>query len=698
MLERVARRESAFLPSFMEKLSMPDSLGSSLDLLSINTLRALAIDAVEKANSGHPGLPLGAAPMAYVLWQRHLKHDPRDPHWPDRDRFVLSAGHGSMLLYALLHLYGYDLPLEEIRRFRQWGSKTPGHPEYGLTPGVEATTGPLGQGAANAVGMAIAERFLAARYNRPGYTLVDHFTYTLVSDGDMMEGVASEAGSLAGHLGLGKLVYLYDSNDVTLDGPASMHFTEDVGKRYEAYGWHVQRVEHGDSDLVAIDRALENAREETQKPSLIIVKTTIGFGSPNKAGTAAAHGAPLGPDEVRATKERLGWKLPGEFQIPTEVRVNCRESVDRHQSTHRAWRALLQGYAREYPDLARDFERSLQGELPPGWESVAPKFEAGTKHATRAAGGKTLNAFAAKIPWLFGGDADLSGSTNTLLKDAPDFDGRTGNGRNVHYGVREHAMGAIANGIAYHHGARTFTATFFVFSDYMRPAIRLGAMNHLPVTFVFTHDSIGLGEDGPTHQPIEHLASLRAVPNLVLVRPCDGAETVEAWKSALRDKHRPFALVLSRQAVAELDRSVYAPAEGLARGAYVLFDPRDLPLRAILIATGTEVHLALKAQKELSAQRFGVRVVSMPSWELFEEQDELYREAVLPPQITARVSIEAGATFGWERWIGPQGVAIGLDRFGASAPGQVNYEQLGFTTERIVRTVRTMLGSEILAH
>jgi transketolase len=668
-----------------------------LDRLCIDTIRALSIDAVEKANSGHPGLPLGAAPMAFVLWQRHLRHDPRDPAWPDRDRFVLSAGHGSMLLYSLLHLYGYDLPLEEIRRFRQWGSRTPGHPEYGLTPGVEATTGPLGQGSANAVGMAIAERFLAGRYNRPGHTVVDHFTYALVSDGDLMEGVSAEAASLAGHLGLGKLVYLYDSNDVSLDGPCSMAFTEDVARRYESYGWHVQTVAEGNTDLAGIDRALQAAKAETSRPSLVIVRTTIGFGSPKKAGTAAAHGSPLGADEVRATKAALGWKAEGDFQIPTEARVHFRASVDGHQTEHRAWKERFQAYSRAFPELARELERGLAGELPPGWESATPRFEPGTKLATRASGGKALNAFAAKIPWLFGGDADLGGSTNTVIQGGGDFDGKTGAGRNLHFGVREHAMGAIANGIAYHGGARTFTATFFVFSDYMRPAIRLAAMNHLPVTFVFTHDSIGLGEDGPTHQPIEHLAALRAVPNLLVLRPCDGAEAAEAWKVALREKHRPAALVLSRQAVPELDRKTLASAEGLARGAYVLAEAEGGPPRAILIATGTEVHLALEARAALAQQGIGVRVVSMPSFELFEAQDADYRESVLPAQVGARISIEAGATFGWERWIGERGVALGLDRFGASAPGAVVQQQLGFTVERVTLAVHALLEHEALA-
>jgi transketolase len=676
---------------------MAQSPLSALDLLCINTLRTLSIDAVERANSGHPGLPLGAAPMAYALWQEHLKFDPRDPKWPDRDRFVLSAGHGSMLLYSLLHLYGFDLPLDELRNFRQWGSRTPGHPEYGMTPGVEATTGPLGQGTANAVGMALAERYLAARFNRPGYELVDHHTFALVSDGDLMEGISHEAGSLAGHLGLGKLIYLYDSNDVSLDGPCSLAFSEDVGKRYQAYGWQVLRVEGGNEDLVAIRRAIAAAREETRRPSLLVIKTTIGFGSPGKAGTAAAHGSPLGKDEVARTKEALGWAGTGEFQVSSEALEHFRTAGTRGAEAHRLWKALFAGYEREYPELAAQWRQCWAGELPEGWEAAAPAFDPVGKVATRTAGGKALNAFAARIPWLFGGDADLGGSTKTVLEKQPSFDGRTGNGRNLHYGVREHAMGAIANGIAYHGGARTYTATFFVFSDYMRPALRLAAMNHLPVTFVFTHDSIGLGEDGPTHQPVEQLMSLRAMPNLLVVRPSDAGETVEAWKIALRETRRPVALVLSRQDLPVLDRTKHAPAEHARRGAYVLSDPDKGTPRAILIATGSEVALALQAQRELAAQRIAVRVVAMPCWELFEEQDEAWRESVLPATLTARVSIEAGTTFGWSRWLGPEGVAIGLDRYGASAPAGTLYEKLGFGVERIVRTVRTLLGSEVLA-
>ena len=676
---------------------MPTTQFTALDHLCIDTIRTLAIDAVEKANSGHPGLPLGAAPMAYVLWQRHLRFDPRDPAWPDRDRFVLSAGHGSALLYALLHLYGYDLPLEELKHFRQWGSRTPGHPEHGLAPGVEATTGPLGQGSANAVGMAIAERKLAALFNRPGFDVVDHTTWALVSDGDLMEGVSAEAGSLAGHLELGKLVYLYDANDVTLDGPASMHFSEDAGKRYEAYGWHVQTVRDGDHDLEGIDRAITAAKEERARPSLVIVKTTIGFGSPNKAGKSSVHGSPLGKEELLLTKKALGWKETGEFVVPTEAQKGFRQAAERGRSARREWSERFEAWSREVPELSQQWQRAWSNALPAGWDSGAPTFDPAKKVATRSAGGKVLNAFAAKIPWLFGGDADLGGSTKTVLEKDADFDGRTGEGRNLHYGVREHAMGAIANGIAYHGGLRSYTATFFVFSDYMRPAIRLAAMNHLPVTFVFTHDSIGLGEDGPTHQPVEHLASLRAMPNLLVVRPCDATETAAAWKLALEETKRPVALVLSRQDLPVLDRTKLAPADQLRRGAYVLSDAGSLETRAILVATGSEVQLALAAQAELARAGIGARVVSMPCWELFEEQDQAWRERVLPPDIGARVSIEAGSTFGWERWIGRSGIAIGLERFGASAPAEVIFRELGFTSEHVVRAVKSLLEAEALA-
>ncbi|MSR61234.1 MAG: transketolase [Planctomycetes bacterium] len=669
-----------------------------LDLLCINTIRTLSIDAVEKANSGHPGLPLGAAPMAYTLWQGHLKFDAADPRWPDRDRFVLSAGHGSMLLYSLLHLYGFELSLSEIQNFRQWGSRTPGHPEFGMTPGVEATTGPLGQGTANAVGMAMAERFLAARFNRPGFELVDHFTYALVSDGDLMEGLSHEAASLAGHLKLGKLIYLYDANDVSLDGPLSLAFSENVARRYESYGWHVQYVKDGDHDVLAIDRALRAAKMESGRPSIIVIKTTIGFGSPKKAGTAGAHGSPLGKDEVAATKKALGWEAPGDFYVPAEAQQHFASAKARGAATHAQWHERFAAYAQAHPELAAEWKRAFAGELPAGWEAAAPKFDPATKIATRSAGGKALNAFAARIPNLFGGDADLSGSTKTALDKEGSFDGRTGAGRNVHYGVREHAMGAIANGIAYHGGARTYTATFFAFVDYMRPAVRLAAMNHLPVTFVFTHDSIGLGEDGPTHQPVEQLASLRAMPNLLVLRPADATETNECWKLALSATKRPAALVLSRQDLPVFDRTKMPSSELVKKGAYVLADPpAGTAVRALLIATGSEVSLALQVQKELQAQKIGARVVSMPSWELFEEQDETYRASVLPPEISARVSIEAGATFGWTRWIGERGIAVGLDRYGASAPANTLYDKLGFSVERIVRAVRGLVNDTVLA-
>ena len=613
------------------------------DLLCINTIRTLSIDAVEKANSG-------------------------------------------------------QLSLEELSSFRQWGSRTPGHPEFGMTSGVEATTGPLGQGSANAVGMAMAERFLAARFNRPGFELVDHHTFALVSDGDLMEGLSHEAASLAGHLKLGKLIYLYDSNDVSLDGPCSLAFSEDVGRRYAAYGWHVLFVQDGDHDVLGLDRAIRAAKSETERPTLVIVKTTIGFGSPKKAGTAAAHGSPLGKEELAATKKALGWEAPGDFYVPAEAREHFRSAGARGAEAHQRWNELFAAYQKAHPELAADWKRAWSGAYATGWDAGAPKFDPATKVATRTAGGKALNAFAAKIPHLFGGDADLGGSTKTVLDKEASFDGASGKGRNVHYGVREHAMGAIANGIAYHGGARTYTATFFCFADYMRPAIRLAAMNHLPIAFVFTHDSIGLGEDGPTHQPVEHLAGLRAMPNLLVLRPADATETNECWKLALREEKRPSALILSRQDLPVLDRTKFPSAELVERGAYVLSDPpAGLGLRAVLIATGSEVSLALAVQKELAAQKLGARVVSMPSWELFEEQDEAYRAAVLPPEITARVSLEAGATFGWTRWIGERGIAIGLDRFGGSAPANALFDKLGFSVERIVRAVRSLVNDTVLA-
>ncbi len=663
------------------------SAPADLDLLCINTLRTLAIDVIQKADSGHPGLPLGAAPMAYVLWQHHLKHAPTDPHWADRDRFVLSAGHGSMLLYGLLHLTGYPLPLEEVLAFRQFGSKTPGHPEYALTPGVEATTGPLGQGHANAVGMAIAERALAHRFNRPGHVLFDHHTYALVGDGDVMEGVACEAASLAGHLKLGKLVCLYDANDVTLDGPASLSFSEDVGRRYEAYGWHVQTVKEGNTDLAALDAAIRAAKAETGRPSLIVVKTTIGYGSPNKAGKSAAHGSPLGQEEIALTKKALGWTSEQKCHLPEAALTHLRTAVEKGRARREEWTQRLTRYRAEHPDLAKELDRVLKGELLAGFEAALPSFPAGGSVETRTAAGQVLNALAAKLPELIGGDADLGGSTKTVLKDGGSFDGQTGKGRNIHFGVREHAMAAIANGMAYHGGLRPFTATFFCFSDYMRPAVRLAAMNHLPVVHVWTHDSIGLGEDGPTHQPVEHLASLRAVPNLHVVRPADAAEAAEAWAYALKRKDGPTGLVLTRQKVPTLDRTKVAPAAGLHRGAYVLSEAKGAP-KALVLATGSEVALALAAQEQLEKDGVPTRVVSMPCLEAFRAQPQTYRDEVLPKSVTARVSVEAGVTFGWERWIGDKGVAIGVDRFGASAPDKVLFEKYGLTVQAVVDAVK----------
>lgn len=659
---------------------------NELDFQCIDTIRALSIDGVQQANSGHPGLPLGAAPMAYVLWQRHLKHSPGNPHWADRDRFVLSAGHGSMLLYSLLHLTGYALSMEELKRFRQWGSLTPGHPEFGLTPGVEATTGPLGQGAANAVGMAIAERALAARFNKPGHSIVDHRTWALVGDGDLMEGISSEAASLAGHLKLGKLTCLYDSNDVSLDGPTSLSFTEQVAQRYQSYGWQVLTVADGNRDLDALDSALKAARAESERPTLIIVRTTIGYGSPNKQGTHKVHGAPLGPEEVKLTKQALGLDPDKQFYVPEAPGRALRAALERGAAAERAWQARFDAWAAAFPELAREWKLAQAGELPKGWETGLPQFKAGSDPATRDAGGKALNAAAAAIPWLIGGDADLSESTKTSIEGSGNFEGLGGSGRNLRYGVREHAMGAIANGIAYHGGLRTFTATFFCFADYMRPALRLAAMNHLPVVFVFTHDSVALGEDGPTHQPVEHLASLRAIPNLHVVRPCDGNETSEAWRYALERKHGPTVLVLSRQKLPIVDPR---PAGGLGKGGYVLAEAAS-KAQVVLIASGSEVGVALEAQRLLAAQGIGARVVSLPCWEAFAAQSEAYRDSVLPRALP-RVSMEAASTFGWERWLGAHGRALGIDRFGASAPAGTVLKELGITAERFAAAARELV-------
>ncbi len=659
------------------------SATTDLDLLTINTLRTLSIDAVQKANSGHPGLPLGAAPMAQVLWQRHLKFDPQDPHWPDRDRFVLSAGHGSALLYSLLHLYGFDLPLAQLQAFRQWGSVTPGHPEWHFTPGVEATTGPLGQGAANAVGMAIAERYHARMWNQADHTIVDHFTYALVSDGDLMEGVVQEAASLAGHLGLGKLIYLYDANDITLDGPLSLSFSEDVGARFAAMGWHVVHVADGNRDLTAIDAAIRAAKDETARPSIIIVKTTIGFGSPKKAGSSSSHGSPLGGDEVKATKAALGWDPERSFYIPDEAKTHAKQAIDRGAAAHAAWKQRLGAWRKLDGDRAKSFDTCIAGKLPDGWDAKIPSWKAGESVATRNAAGKVMTAIASAVPWLLGGDADLGGSTKTIVGGGDYV--REGGGRNLRFGIREHGMGAIANGLHYHGGIKPFSATFFAFSDYMRPTVRLAALNGQPVIFVWTHDSVGLGEDGPTHQPVEHLMALRAIPNLDVMRPCDANETAAAWRHAMTRTDGPVGLVLSRQ---DLPVVAAAGAPGVERGAYVLVDAASPKM--VLIATGSEVAVAIAAQQQLTTEGIPTRVVSMPCVDLFARQDVAYRASVLPAGVP-RVSVEAGITMGWREWIGDRGVAIGIDRYGASAPGEVVLEKLGITPAAVVAAARTLL-------
>ena len=674
--------------------------GTCVDQLCVNTLRFLAVDAVQKANSGHPGLPMGAAAMAYVLWTRCLKHHPENPDWFDRDRFVLSAGHGSMLLYSLLHLTGYALPLEEIKQFRQWGSATPGHPERGLTPGVETTTGPLGQGFANGVGMAMAEAHLAERYNRLGHPIVDHHTYGIVSDGDLMEGVAAEATSLAGHLGLGKLIYLYDDNRVSLSETTNLTFTEDCARRFESYGWHVQAVGDG-NDLAAIEHALAIARADARRPSLILVRTHLGYGSPNKQDTFEAHGSPLGAEEVRLTKQNLGWPMEPTFHIPAPVLAHFRQAVERGARAEAAWNDKFSAYARAFPDLASELQALMRGELPTGWDAHIPEFPADAKGmATRVASGSIMNAVARDLPALIGGSADLDPSTYTALKGWGDFEpsgvvasdkqgsdggGWSYGGRNLHFGVREHAMGSILNGLAAHGGTVPFGATFLVFSDYMRPPIRLAALMGLHVIYVFTHDSIALGEDGSTHQPVEQLAALRAIPRLIVIRPADANETAVAWRVALETRERPVALVLTRQDVPTLDRARFAPAAGVQRGAYVLADAEGGKPDLILMASGSEVALIVAAQHKLLENNIRARIVSMPSWELFQAQSPEYRETVLPPSIAARLAVEAGVSQGWHRYVGDRGDVLAVDRFGASAPGKVVLREYGYTVDNVCR-------------
>ncbi len=661
---------------------------AALDTLCINTIRTLSMDAVEKASSGHPGLPMGAAVMAYTLWTRYLKHNPSDPEWPDRDRFVLSAGHGSMLLYSLLFLTGYDLPLSEIERFRQWDSKTPGHPEFGITPGVEVTTGPLGQGFAMGVGLGIAAHHLEARFNRPGNAIVDHFIYVICSDGDLMEGVASEAASLAGTLGLGRLIYLYCDNHITIDGSTDLAFTEDVGKRFEAYGWHVQHIDGEDTDAVA--GAIEAAQAETERPSLVVARTIIGLGSPNKQGTASAHGEPLGPEEVRLTKDALGWPQSPDFLVPKEALEHFRKALVTGRERQADWNRKFEAYENKYGEDAALFQQMLSGKLPDGWEQRLPEFspEDGPI-ATRTASSKALNALAPAIEALMGGTGDLAGSTKTYLDDHPAFSASNRLGRNIHFGVREFAMAAAANGMARHGGLLPFVATYFVFSDYARGAIRLAGIQQTHVVFVLTHDSIGVGEDGPTHEPIEQLASFRAMPGVQVLRPADANETVAAWKLAL-EHQGPTLLVLTRQNVPVLGE-VARMREGVSQGAYVLAEADGEKPDVILIATGSEVAVALGARDLLQKDGIGARVVSMPGWSIFEAQPANYRDSVLPPAVRARVSVEAGASFGWRQWVGEDGEMVAIDHFGASAPGKVLFEKFGFTAEEVAKRARTAI-------
>lgn len=664
-----------------------------LEQRAINTLRFLSADAVQKAESGHPGLPMGAAPVGYTLWTRHLRHNPRDPKWANRDRFVLSGGHGSMLLYSLLHLTGYDLSLEDIKHFRQWGSKTPGHPEYWIAPGVETSTGPLGQGFANAVGMAIAHAHLASRFNRPGHDIFDYFIYAIVTDGDLMEGISSEAASLAGHLKLGKIIFLYDDNNISIDGSTNLTFTEDVGARFEAYGWHVQQVADG-NDVQGIDAAIQAAKADP-RPSLIQVRSIIGYGLPTRAGTEKAHGEPPGIDELNGAKKNLGWPLEPWFLIPGDVLELFRDAIDKGEGYEKEWRAKLAAYRQAHPQLADELQRVQDGNLPMGWDVDLPIFPADKKGmATRVSSGKVLNAIADKLPDLIGGSADLHPSTKTFIDSVPDFQAATPQGRSIHFGVREHAMGGIVNGMNLTPGTIAFGATFLIFSDYMRPSVRLSALSPFPSIWVYTHDSIGLGEDGPTHQPVEHLASLRAMPNMVVIRPADANEAREAWIAAIRRRDGPTCLVLTRQNLPTLDRKEFLPPKGLHKGAYVLADLGRKSPQIIMMATGSEVQLIVEAGQRLAENGYGVRLVSFPSWELFEKQPARYQDEVLPSKVKLRLAVEAGVAQGWHRWIGDQGAVISLERYGASAPGEVAMEKLGFSVNNVLKYARALLNAK----
>jgi transketolase len=668
----------------------------SIEDLSITTIRTLAMDAVQAANSGHPGTPMALAPLAYVLWTKFLQHNPHNPQWFNRDRFVLSNGHASMLQYAMLYLTGYDVSLEEIKNFRQWGSKTPGHPEYGLIPGVETTTGPLGQGVATAVGMAMAEAHLGAVFNRPGHTIVDHYTYVFCSDGDLMEGVSHEAASLAGHLGLGKLIYIYDDNHISIEGPTELTYSDDVAQRFAAYHWHVQNIGERANDLEALSTALHHAQQEQERPSLIIVRSHIGYGSPKFQDTPEAHGAPLGEEEVRRTKQAYGWPEEVKFLVPERALTHMRQAVAQGERLEAEWQAQCTAYKKAHPDLAVAFEAALRGELPAGWDADIPQFKpADGSLATRAASGRVLNGFAARVPWLLGGSGDLAPSTSTLIRGSGYFATGQYDQRNIAWGVREHAMCGGCSGMVLHGGVRAFASTFFIFTDYARPAIRLAALMELPVIYVMTHDSIGLGEDGPTHQPIEHLASLRAMPHLCVIRPADANEVAYAWRVAMQRRHGPTMLVLTRQGLPIFDRQKLASAEGVLQGAYVLSKEQGDHPDIVLIASGSEVQLILAAQEQLAGNGIEARVVSMPSWELFQEQPQSYRDAVLPPQVKARLAVEAGSPLGWREWVGDAGDIIGITKFGASAPAKDVFTHYDFTIEHVVAQAKKLAGMPV---
>ena len=666
-------------------------IDSQLEEKAINTIRFLSADAVERAHSGHPGLPMGAATIGYTIWTRHLRFNPENPDWANRDRFILSGGHGSMLLYSLLYLSGYDLSKEDLMNFRQWGSKTPGHPEFGLTPGVEVTTGPLGQGFANGVGMAIAEKHLAANFNRPEYKIIDHYVYAIVTDGDLMEGIASEAASLAGHLRLGKLIYLYDDNHISIEGNTDIAFTEDRALRFRSYGWHVINNVDG-NDVQAIDSAISAAKKDP-RPSIIMCRTHIGYGLPTRQDTPKAHGEPPGDEELEGAKRKLNWPLEPAFYVPKDVLAYFRQAVEYGHELETKWNDLYRSYQKKYPELSMELSRRLGGKFPAGWEEDLLMFPPDEKGmATRASSGKVLNFFAKRLPEIMGGSADLAPSNKTWIQDSPSFQPDTPSGRNIHFGVREHGMGGVVNGMAVHGGIIPFGATFFVFSDYMRGAIRLSALSHYPSIWVFTHDSIGVGEDGPTHQPVEHLAALRSIPNLVVLRPADANEVTQAWKVAIERREAPTALIFSRQALPTLDRQIYASATGLERGAYTLIDLGNDEIELILMASGSEVSLIVEAGKIMADSGIGVRLVSFPSWELFATQDKNYQDSVLIPDVRKRISIEAGVSLGWERWVGDNGMMISIERYGASAPYKDIYQHYGLTVENIVSQAKRLLS------